>query len=174
MVEQVDAEGFGSCSNEGECEAVCPKEIPISNIARMTREYVRAYLLRLVRAFIPDLDVVRIDRRSQLRLTDAFPPRSSSCGACRLPPGAEVLRQFEVAKTPGLPFQYRARAPVPMRGRMAKAPLNWTRTDQTERRPVSRFASVDSSTSSLPPRTPARQDVDHVARAEGPPAAHSR
>lgn len=44
MVEQADAEGFGSCSNEGECEAVCPKEIPISNIARMTREYVKAVL----------------------------------------------------------------------------------------------------------------------------------
>ena len=42
MVTQADAEGFGSCSNEGECEAVCPKEIPISNIARMTREYIRA------------------------------------------------------------------------------------------------------------------------------------
>ena len=42
MVDQADAEGFGSCSNEGECEAVCPKEIPISNIARMTREYVKA------------------------------------------------------------------------------------------------------------------------------------
>jgi succinate dehydrogenase / fumarate reductase, iron-sulfur subunit len=42
MIDQADAEGFGSCSNEGECEAVCPKEIPISNIARMTREYVRA------------------------------------------------------------------------------------------------------------------------------------
>ncbi len=42
MVEQMDAEGFGSCSNEGECEAVCPKEIPISNIARMTREFLRA------------------------------------------------------------------------------------------------------------------------------------
>ena len=42
MVERMDAEGFGSCSNEGECEAVCPKEISISNIARMTREYVRA------------------------------------------------------------------------------------------------------------------------------------
>jgi succinate dehydrogenase / fumarate reductase iron-sulfur subunit len=42
MIEQADAEGFGSCSNEGECEAVCPKEIPISNIARMTRDYVRA------------------------------------------------------------------------------------------------------------------------------------
>jgi len=42
MIEQADSEGFGSCSNEGECEAVCPKEIPISNIARMTREYVKA------------------------------------------------------------------------------------------------------------------------------------
>jgi succinate dehydrogenase / fumarate reductase, iron-sulfur subunit len=45
MLAQTDAEGFGSCSNEGECEAVCPKEIPISNIARMTREYVRAVWL---------------------------------------------------------------------------------------------------------------------------------
>ena len=42
MVQQHDAEGFGSCSNEGECEAVCPKEIPITNIARMNREYIRA------------------------------------------------------------------------------------------------------------------------------------
>jgi len=44
MIDQADSEGFGSCSNEGECEAVCPKEIPISNIARMTREYVKARL----------------------------------------------------------------------------------------------------------------------------------
>jgi succinate dehydrogenase / fumarate reductase iron-sulfur subunit len=44
LINQADAEGFGSCSNEGECEAVCPKEIPISNIARMTREYVKALL----------------------------------------------------------------------------------------------------------------------------------
>src|SRR6476469_2007378 len=44
MIAQADSEGFGSCSNEGECEAVCPKEIPISNIARMTREYTRATL----------------------------------------------------------------------------------------------------------------------------------
>src|SRR6201988_894037 len=42
MVDQADLEGFGSCSNEGECEAVCPKSIPISNIARMTREYMKA------------------------------------------------------------------------------------------------------------------------------------
>jgi succinate dehydrogenase / fumarate reductase, iron-sulfur subunit len=44
MIGQADAEGFGSCSNEGECEAVCPKEIPIANIARMTREYIRAVI----------------------------------------------------------------------------------------------------------------------------------
>ena len=42
MVAQADQEGFGSCSNEGECEAVCPKDISIANIAYMTREYVRA------------------------------------------------------------------------------------------------------------------------------------
>src|ERR1043166_5023376 len=42
MVDQMEAEGFGNCSNEGECEAVCPKEIPISNIARMYRDYVKA------------------------------------------------------------------------------------------------------------------------------------
>jgi succinate dehydrogenase iron-sulfur subunit len=46
MVEQMDAEGFGSCSNEGECEAVCPKEIPIANIARMIREYSKAVMTR--------------------------------------------------------------------------------------------------------------------------------
>jgi succinate dehydrogenase / fumarate reductase iron-sulfur subunit len=45
MVDRHDAEGFGSCSNEGECEAVCPKEIPISNIARMNREYFKAVLV---------------------------------------------------------------------------------------------------------------------------------
>ena len=45
MVDRHDAEGFGSCSNEGECEAVCPKEIAITNIARMNREYFRAMLV---------------------------------------------------------------------------------------------------------------------------------
>jgi succinate dehydrogenase / fumarate reductase, iron-sulfur subunit len=45
MVERHDSEGFGSCSNEGECEAVCPKEIPITNIARMNREYFKAMLV---------------------------------------------------------------------------------------------------------------------------------
>ena len=45
MVRQMDAEGFGNCSNEGECEAVCPKEISLENIARMRREYFRALLV---------------------------------------------------------------------------------------------------------------------------------
>ena len=42
MIARHDAEGFGSCSNEGECEAVCPKEISLQNIAKMNREYMRA------------------------------------------------------------------------------------------------------------------------------------
>jgi succinate dehydrogenase / fumarate reductase, iron-sulfur subunit len=42
MLDQADAEGFGNCSNEAECEAVCPKEIPISNITRMDRDYYKA------------------------------------------------------------------------------------------------------------------------------------
>jgi succinate dehydrogenase / fumarate reductase iron-sulfur subunit len=42
MVDQMDLEGFGNCSNHGECEAVCPKGISISNIARMRREYLKA------------------------------------------------------------------------------------------------------------------------------------
>lgn len=44
MVEQMDKEGFGDCSNIGECEAVCPKEISIATIARMRREYFKAIL----------------------------------------------------------------------------------------------------------------------------------
>ena len=45
MVEQMDIEGFGACSNEGECEAVCPKEIKITNIAKMNRDYLKAQLV---------------------------------------------------------------------------------------------------------------------------------
>jgi succinate dehydrogenase / fumarate reductase iron-sulfur subunit len=45
MIARHDAEGFGSCSNEGECEAVCPKEISLQNIAKMNREFMRAKLL---------------------------------------------------------------------------------------------------------------------------------
>jgi succinate dehydrogenase / fumarate reductase iron-sulfur subunit len=49
MVDRHDGEGFGSCSNEGECEAVCPKDISITNIARMNREYFRAAILNAER-----------------------------------------------------------------------------------------------------------------------------
>jgi succinate dehydrogenase / fumarate reductase iron-sulfur subunit len=42
MVEQMDHEGFGDCSNHGECEAACPKSISIENISVLRREYVRA------------------------------------------------------------------------------------------------------------------------------------
>jgi len=44
MVAQMDAEGFGSCSVTGSCEAVCPKEISLDFIARMNREYGKAIL----------------------------------------------------------------------------------------------------------------------------------
>jgi len=44
MVDQMAAEGFGDCSNHGECEAVCPKGISISAIAMMRREYLKAVL----------------------------------------------------------------------------------------------------------------------------------
>src|SRR5436305_13949829 len=44
MVEQMDREGFGNCTNYDECEAACPKEISVQFIARMNREYLRAAL----------------------------------------------------------------------------------------------------------------------------------
>jgi succinate dehydrogenase / fumarate reductase, iron-sulfur subunit len=44
MVAQMDAEGFGACTNTGACEAECPKAISLTNIARMNREYFGASL----------------------------------------------------------------------------------------------------------------------------------
>lgn len=44
MVSQMDAEGFGSCTNIGECAAVCPKEIKMDVIARMNRDLIAASL----------------------------------------------------------------------------------------------------------------------------------
>jgi succinate dehydrogenase / fumarate reductase iron-sulfur subunit len=44
MVAQMDAEGFGNCTNYFECEAACPKEISVRNIARMNRDYLTATL----------------------------------------------------------------------------------------------------------------------------------
>ncbi len=40
MMAQMDKEGFGACTNTGACEAVCPKEISITNIARLNAEYI--------------------------------------------------------------------------------------------------------------------------------------
>ncbi len=45
MVEQMDIEGFGNCTNTGACEVECPKNISLSNIARMNREYLKASLV---------------------------------------------------------------------------------------------------------------------------------
>ena len=45
MVAQMDAEGFGACSNTYACEAECPKQISVAHIARMNREYLRAKLV---------------------------------------------------------------------------------------------------------------------------------
>lgn len=42
MVEQMDAEGFGGCTNTGECTAVCPKGIPLDTIARMNHDFLKA------------------------------------------------------------------------------------------------------------------------------------
>ena len=44
MVAQMDKEGFGACTNTGECEAACPAGVSLSHIARLNREYVRAVL----------------------------------------------------------------------------------------------------------------------------------
>ncbi len=45
MMEAHDDAGFGSCTNTGACEAECPKEISVSHIARLNREYLRASLI---------------------------------------------------------------------------------------------------------------------------------
>tara|TARA_B100001287_G_C22682238_1_gene531186 strand:+ start:1904 stop:2644 length:741 start_codon:yes stop_codon:yes gene_type:complete len=42
MVNQMDKEGFGNCTNTGACEVECPKGISLENIARMNREYLKA------------------------------------------------------------------------------------------------------------------------------------
>jgi succinate dehydrogenase / fumarate reductase iron-sulfur subunit len=45
MIAQMDAEGFGNCSNTYACEAECPKEISVAHIARLNREYLRAQVI---------------------------------------------------------------------------------------------------------------------------------
>ena len=45
MVNQMDTEGFGNCTNTGACEVECPKGISLENIARMNREYLKSSLI---------------------------------------------------------------------------------------------------------------------------------
>lgn len=45
MVDQMDKEGFGNCSNNYACEAECPKQISVTHIARLNREFIRAEVL---------------------------------------------------------------------------------------------------------------------------------
>jgi succinate dehydrogenase / fumarate reductase iron-sulfur subunit len=49
MVRTMDRLGFGNCTNETECEVECPKEISITNIARLNREYLKAGLFSSVK-----------------------------------------------------------------------------------------------------------------------------
>lgn len=44
MTAQMEQEGFGSCTNTGDCEAVCPKEIKITNIGRMNKDFIKTLL----------------------------------------------------------------------------------------------------------------------------------
>jgi len=44
MVNQMDVEGFGNCTNTGACEVECPKGISLNNIARMNREFLKSTL----------------------------------------------------------------------------------------------------------------------------------
>lgn len=46
MVEQMDTEGFGGCTNHGECEAACPKGISLENIYRLNADFLKASLTR--------------------------------------------------------------------------------------------------------------------------------
>jgi succinate dehydrogenase / fumarate reductase iron-sulfur subunit len=50
MIAQMDAEGFGSCTNHEECEAVCPKGISVQFIARMNADFIRASVTKGRRA----------------------------------------------------------------------------------------------------------------------------
>ncbi|MCK7531423.1 MAG: hypothetical protein MZV63_10510 [Marinilabiliales bacterium] len=43
MIAEMDRQGFGNCSNTGACEAQCPKQIKLFNIARLNREYYKAF-----------------------------------------------------------------------------------------------------------------------------------
>ena len=46
MIAKMDELGFGSCTNTGACEAECPKNVSISNISRLNREFLTAFITR--------------------------------------------------------------------------------------------------------------------------------
>ncbi|MBW1849408.1 MAG: hypothetical protein JRJ27_20300, partial [Deltaproteobacteria bacterium] len=52
MVRTMDACGFGNCSNERECESECPKDISITNIARLNREFIKAGFLSTEKLYL--------------------------------------------------------------------------------------------------------------------------
>ncbi len=82
MVDRMDAEGFGACSNEGECEATCPKGISIAGIARMNRQYTQAVLTRRPSSAAPGT------RRPRRRAT------SSPWWKCRVAPRRHAASGF--------------------------------------------------------------------------------
>ncbi|MCB1228325.1 MAG: succinate dehydrogenase/fumarate reductase iron-sulfur subunit, partial [Verrucomicrobiales bacterium] len=50
MVRQMDAEGFGGCTNQYECEAACPKEVSVRWITKLNRDYAAAAVREVVGA----------------------------------------------------------------------------------------------------------------------------
>ncbi len=62
MVAAMDRERFGSCTNIGECEAVCPKEIRLGVIARMNRDLITATFKQPEGAAPDRLDLSRVRR----------------------------------------------------------------------------------------------------------------
>ncbi len=59
MLTQMDAEGFGSCTNTGACEAECPKQISLTHIARLNREYLSA---RVSSDQLEELPLIKIEK----------------------------------------------------------------------------------------------------------------
>src|SRR5260370_22555977 len=80
MPAQADAEGFGGCTNHGECEAACPKAIPLQFIGQLNADYLRATLRRGPRA--PHASGAAAGRRAPPPA--AGPPRARA-GAARGP-----------------------------------------------------------------------------------------
>jgi len=46
MVAEMDKNGFGACTNNGECVSVCPKEVPLENISSLNRKYLSASIIK--------------------------------------------------------------------------------------------------------------------------------